>query len=124
MLLTNASLAVMDGKPAYGLVDKGAQSRSRMGALPGRDLNRICLPGSVNSTRWILKAAWSRPALIDCHTHVVSRRQPGARIRDAARGRSYEEIARAGGGIVSTVRPPGRISEAELLAGALPASTR
>jgi len=60
------------------------------------------------------------PALIDCHTHLV---HGGDRAREFAlrlEGASYEEVARAGGGIVSTVRATRAASEADLLATALP----
>lgn len=60
------------------------------------------------------------PALIDCHTHLV---HGGNRTREfelRLEGASYEEIARAGGGIVSTVAATRAASEAQLLAEALP----
>ena len=60
------------------------------------------------------------PALVDCHTHLV---HGGDRARECARrgaGASYEEIARAGGGILSTVRATNALSEDELLAQSLP----
>ncbi|WP_439634402.1 imidazolonepropionase [Glycocaulis sp.] len=60
------------------------------------------------------------PALIDCHTHLV---HGGNRTREfelRLEGASYEEIARAGGGIVSTVTATRAASEAQLLAEALP----
>ncbi len=60
------------------------------------------------------------PALIDCHTHIV---HGGSRAREfemRLKGASYEEIARAGGGIVSTVTDTRAASEDELLAQALP----
>ena len=58
--------------------------------------------------------AWMTPGLIDCHTHIVF---GGDRISDFRRrlqGRSYAEIARAGGGIMSTVRATRRASSEEL----------
>ncbi|WP_127569439.1 imidazolonepropionase [Glycocaulis alkaliphilus] len=60
------------------------------------------------------------PALIDCHTHLV---HGGNRTREfelRLEGASYEEIARAGGGIVSTVTATRGAGEAQLLAEALP----
>lgn len=60
------------------------------------------------------------PALIDCHTHLV---HGGTRAREfemRLEGASYEEISRAGGGIVSTVTATRDTSEADLLAAALP----
>ena len=63
---------------------------------------------------------WITPGLIDCHTHLV---HAGNRADEFARrlaGASYEEIARAGGGIVSTMRATRAASETELIAAALP----
>ena len=63
---------------------------------------------------------WITPALIDAHTHLV---HAGSRAREfelRLEGASYEEIARAGGGIVSTMRATRAASEDELVASALP----
>ena len=59
------------------------------------------------------------PALIDCHTHIVYGGNRAAEFEMRLNGASYEEIARLGGGIVSTVRSTRAASEAELLADAL-----
>jgi imidazolonepropionase len=58
------------------------------------------------------------PALIDCHTHIVHGGNRAREFEMRLKGASYEEIARAGGGIVSTVRP--RAGPRPLLASALP----
>lgn len=60
------------------------------------------------------------PALIDCHTHIVFGGNRAGEFEQRLNGASYEEIARAGGGIVSTVKETRAASEAELIAGALP----
>jgi imidazolonepropionase len=60
------------------------------------------------------------PGLIDCHTHLI---HGGNRANEWAMrlaGASYEEIARGGGGIVSTMRATREASEEELVRGALP----
>ncbi len=59
------------------------------------------------------------PALIDCHTHVVYGGNRAAEFEMRLNGASYEEVARSGGGIVSTVRATRSASEADLLADAL-----
>lgn len=59
------------------------------------------------------------PALIDCHTHIVHGGNRAQEFEMRLNGASYEEIARAGGGIVSTVGATRAASEAELLASAL-----
>ena len=60
------------------------------------------------------------PSLIDCHTHVVHGGNRAQEFEMRLNGASYEEIARAGGGIVSTVRLTRIASEVDLLADALP----
>lgn len=59
------------------------------------------------------------PALIDCHTHVVAGGNRAREFEMRLNGASYEEIAKAGGGIVSTVAATREASEDELLHGAL-----
>ena len=60
------------------------------------------------------------PALIDCHTHIVHGGNRAREFEMRLKGASYEEVARAGGGIVSTVGATRDASEADLLASALP----
>ena len=60
------------------------------------------------------------PALIDCHTHIVHGGNRAREFEMRLTGASYEEIARAGGGIVSTVTATRGATEAELLESALP----
>jgi imidazolonepropionase len=59
------------------------------------------------------------PALIDCHTHIVHGGNRAREFEMRLEGASYEELARAGGGIVSTVRATREASEEALLADAL-----
>lgn len=60
------------------------------------------------------------PGLVDCHTHLVYGGERSQEFALRLAGASYEEIARAGGGILSTVRDTRAASEDELLATALP----
>ena len=60
------------------------------------------------------------PGLVDCHTHLVYGGQRAGEFALRLAGASYEEIARAGGGIVSTVRATREASEEALLAVAAP----
>ena len=60
------------------------------------------------------------PSLIDCHTHIVHGGNRAREFELRLEGASYEEIARAGGGIVSTVKATRMASEQELLDAALP----
>lgn len=63
---------------------------------------------------------WITPGLIDCHTHLVHGGDRAAEFAMRLAGASYEEIARSGGGIVSTMRATRMASEAELVEQALP----
>ena len=57
---------------------------------------------------------WITPGLIDCHTHLVHAGNRAAEFELRLKGASYEEIARAGGGIVSTMRQTRAASEEAL----------
>ena len=67
-----------------------------------------------------LGGAWVTPGLLDCHTHLVFAGSRAAEYAERLRGRSYEEIARAGGGILSTVRRVRAASEQQLFDESLP----
>ncbi len=60
------------------------------------------------------------PALTDCHTHVVHGGNRAAEFEMRLQGATYEEVARAGGGIISTVRATRTASREDLVARALP----
>ena len=63
---------------------------------------------------------WITPGLIDCHTHIVHAGNRSGEFEMRLEGASYEEIARAGGGIVSSVRTLREASPAELVRQSLP----
>jgi imidazolonepropionase len=62
-----------------------------------------------------LGGAWVTPGLIDCHTHIVFASNRAPEYAERLRGRTYAEIARAGGGILSTMRAVRDASEQQLL---------
>ena len=61
------------------------------------------------------RGAWITPALIDCHTHLVYAGNRAHEFELRLKGASYEDIAKAGGGIISTVRATRAATEGELL---------
>lgn len=66
-----------------------------------------------------LDGRWVTPGLIDCHTHIVYGGDRAHEFELRLKGASYEEIARAGGGIVSTVKATRAASEDQLVAQSL-----
>ena len=67
-----------------------------------------------------LDGGWVTPGLVDCHTHVVFAGDRAHEFELRLQGASYEDIARAGGGILSTVRAVREASEDELFMQSLP----
>lgn len=113
---TNARLATMAGDD-LGLIDDGV-----MVATDGRIVYAGPASGAPAAAGQVhdCEGRLITPGLIDCHTHLV---HGGNRANEWAmrlEGASYEEIARAGGGIVSTMRATRDASEADLIASALP----
>jgi imidazolonepropionase len=79
------------------------------------------LPAGTRPERTIeLAGRWLTPGLIDCHTHLVFGGQRAAEFAQRTSGRSYSEIARGGGGILSTVRATRGASESQLIEAARP----
>ncbi|ACP22778.1 imidazolonepropionase (plasmid) [Sinorhizobium fredii NGR234] len=80
------------------------------------------LPSELSSADQVIDCdgRWMTPALIDCHTHLVHGGNRAREFQLRLEGATYEEIARAGGGIVSTVKATNALSVEELVAAALP----
>ena len=103
-LRTDCNIATMDaGVPgAFGAIEDGA-----VGIQDGRIVRvgrRIDLAGYRARKVEPLGGAWVTPGLIDCHTHLVFGGNRAGEFEQRLNGASYEEIARAGGGIVSSVK--------------------
>ncbi len=81
-----------------------------------RDLPAGCQPDELHD----LRGGWVTPGLIDCHTHLVFAGTRAGEYAERLRGRSYQEIARAGGGILSSMRAVRAASEQQLLEESLP----
>jgi imidazolonepropionase len=67
-----------------------------------------------------LNGAWITPGLIDCHTHLVFAGTRAPEYAERLRGRTYAQIARAGGGILSTMRAVRSASEQQLFDESVP----
>ena len=117
----NARLATMVAGPHYGAVEDGAIAvRAGRIAWVGA---RAELPPTLHaaSTReHDAGGRWITPGLIDCHTHLVYAGSRAGEFEQRLNGASYEEIARAGGGIRSTVAATRAASEAELAGASKP----
>src|SRR6202048_753270 len=119
-LWQNARLATLrEDLPDLGVIERGV--------IAARD-GRIVFAGSVSDFPSDADAAeqidcagrWITPGLVDCHTHLVFGGNRAHEFERRRQGASYEEIARAGGGMVATVAATRASSEAELVANALP----
>src|SRR5215470_8052866 len=112
-----ATLAI--GIAGLGIIEYGA-----VGSIDGR----IAFVGAMADlpngwdakTRVTLNGRWITPGLIDCHTHLVYAGDRAREFELRLAGASYEEIARAGGGILSTVRAVRAASEDDLVVQSLP----
>lgn len=123
-LLTNARIATMvdDGSPSsppYGLIEDGVIAiRDGQISWVGPKDDLPAHEGKLVQTD--LQNRLVTPALIDCHTHVVAGGNRAREFEMRLQGASYEQIARAGGGIISTVSQTRAASTDALLAQALP----
>ena len=120
-LWRNARLATLrEDLPGLGIIEKGAV------VCEG---GRILYAGpEAELPSWLIEAAditdlegrWVTPGLIDCHTHIVHGGNRAREFEMRLDGKSYEEIARAGGGIVSSVKATNALSVEGLVEAALP----
>jgi imidazolonepropionase len=102
-IIENGAVAVRDGR----IVFAGADSE---------------LPSELAEAERVIDChgRWMTPALIDCHTHIVHGGNRAREFQLRLEGATYEEIARAGGGIASTVQATNALSVDELVETALP----
>jgi imidazolonepropionase len=114
-LWTNARIATMVGD-GLGVVEDAA--------IAMRDglITYVGPMGDAPDAVEIIDCAgrWITPGLIDCHTHLVYAGDRSGEFEQRLAGASYEDVARAGGGILSTMRATRAADEAALVAAALP----
>lgn len=117
-ILTNAEIATLSGDAPYGMIARGAV------AVRG---GRIVWVGAgtppaalADLPQHDLGGRLITPSPIDCHSHIVHGGDRAREFEMRQNGASYADIARAGGGILSTVLATRAASEADLLTSALP----
>jgi imidazolonepropionase len=119
-LLTDCNVATMDHgvEGPFGAIEDGA-----IAIQDGRILRvgrRVELAGNRARSVEPLGGAWIMPGLVDCHTHLVFGGNRSGEFEQRLQGASYEEIARGGGGIVSTVAATSTASVEDLVEAARP----
>ena len=121
-LWTNTRIATMApaGDDPYGAIGDGAIAVADGNIAwigPAAELDRVQAQGVPAHDAG---GAWITPGLIDCHTHIVYGGNRAAEFEQRLNGATYEEVARTGGGIVSTVRATRQASVDALVESALP----
>lgn len=118
-LFTHATLATFAGDAPFGLIEDGALAVAE-GRIAWVGTMRELPSDATAAHTEDLAGALLTPGLIDCHTHLVFGGDRAHEFDLRLNGASYEEIARAGGGIASSVRATRAASEDELFAQSLP----
>src|SRR5262245_32480704 len=117
LLLKHGTLATMvQGAEPYGLIADGAV------LVDGGRLDWVGPSAEAPAAGETvdLEGRLVTPGLIDCHTHLVHGGSRSDEFEARLKGKSYAEIAKAGGGILSTVRATRAADEAALIAQSLP----
>lgn len=121
-VLINARLATMvPGKVSYGAIEAGALgiAGNRIAWVGALD-DLTARPGALAKRIYDLDGRWVTPGLVDCHTHLVHGGDRAGEFEQRLGGATYAELAKAGGGILSTVRATREADEDALLAASLP----
>ncbi len=119
-LWTDCNLATMrEGGAPYGAIQRGAVA-AKNGKIAWVGYAADLPKPADELAREVRRCedAWITPGFVDCHTHLVFGGDRAREFEMRLQGRSYEEIARAGGGIVSTVAATREASKEELVESA------
>lgn len=109
----HANLATMADASGYGIIPDGAVAvKDGRIAWIGSTADMPKTHAKIHDA----KGAWFTPGLIDCHTHLVYGGNRAEEFEQRQKGKSYADIAKEGGGILSTVRATRAASDGELLA--------
>lgn len=118
-VLTNARLATMaPDQPGLGVIESGRVVIDGGRIVAVGEAREVAIPDGAEVID--CEGRWVTPGLVDCHTHLVYAGNRAKEFEMRLAGASYEEIARAGGGIVSSVRQVREASEADLVSQTLP----
>jgi imidazolonepropionase len=116
----NARLATLSrNADGLGIIEQGAVA-AKNGRIAFAGAMSDLPSGCDAKSRIDCESRWITPGLIDCHTHLVFGGDRSHEFELRLQGASYEEIARAGGGIASTVKATRAASEDDLVSSALP----
>lgn len=120
-LWMDANLATMADDHGYAAIHGGALAVDR-GRIVWVGSSKDLPAGALANARSVhrLNGAWVTPGLVDCHTHLVYAGNRSNEFEMRLNGASYQQIAQAGGGIVSTVKAVRAADEDELFRQSLP----
>ena len=119
MRLSNTTIATLSDDGSYGLINEATVViDDGLIIWVGQESNLP--PEHVAHEVHDLDGRLITPAFIDCHTHIVHGGHRATEFEMRLEGASYEEVARAGGGIVSTMAATRAASVDQLIESALP----
>ncbi|NNF98963.1 MAG: imidazolonepropionase [Desulfobacteraceae bacterium] len=118
-LFINANLATMAGREPYGRMHEAALAVSR-GKIVWLGESKGLPPALLSAAKTVedVDGHWITPGLIDCHTHIVWGGTRADEFEKRLTGVSYAQIAREGGGILSTVKATRKASPDDLFSDA------
>ncbi len=119
MLLKNATIATMTNQDSYGLIEHGALF-IRAGKISWVDKGSEIPSELISSESKDLEGRLVTPGLVDCHTHILYGGNRSVEFEMRLNGANYKDIARAGGGINSTVSDTRLSSIEDLVKDSLP----